>query len=152
MISFFSGKQTEILKIIIESKIALDIQQNLGLLEQQISLLIAMDFLFLRFANFSSNHNVDLHACSPRPPWSRVLITLHWQGIYALNQLEVSIYKVMHNEKFTLHKVSYLNHFTFHGSSYYKRSAESLCPQTTQGFSLGFYVYGCWATVLALKL
>jgi len=43
-------------------KIALGVQQKLGLLEQQTSFLIAMKFLSLRPANFSSNRSVALHA------------------------------------------------------------------------------------------
>jgi len=42
---------------------------KLGLLEQQASLIIAMEFLPLRPANFSSNPNVALHARSLGPPW-----------------------------------------------------------------------------------
>jgi len=58
-------------KITLESNIALGVQQTLGLLEQQTSLIIAMEFLFLQPANFSSNRNVSLHACSLGPPWTR---------------------------------------------------------------------------------
>jgi len=41
---------------------------KLGLLAQQTSLLIAMEFFSLRPANFSSNRNVALHARSLGPP------------------------------------------------------------------------------------
>jgi len=50
---YFSRKQTENLKMSLESKIALGVQQKLGLLEQQTSLLTTKEFLFLRLANFS---------------------------------------------------------------------------------------------------
>jgi len=43
-------------------------QQKLDQLEQQISLLIAVEFLSLRLAKFSSNRNVALHARSLGPP------------------------------------------------------------------------------------
>ena len=49
-------------------------QQNLGLLEQQTSLLIAMEFLCLRPANFFSNCNVALHTRSLGPPWFKIKI------------------------------------------------------------------------------
>jgi len=58
-------------KITFESNIALGVQQTLGLLEEQTSLLIAMAFLFLRPANFSSNRNVALQAHSLGPPLTR---------------------------------------------------------------------------------
>ena len=58
-------------KINLESNIAFGVQQTLGLLEQQTSLLIAMKFLSLQPANFSSNPNVTLHARSLGPPCSR---------------------------------------------------------------------------------
>ena len=57
------------LKMTIESKIAFGVQQKLGLLEQQTSLLMALEFLSLQPANFSSNRNVALHARSLGPPW-----------------------------------------------------------------------------------
>jgi len=47
------------------------VQHRLGLLEHQTSLLIAVEFLSLRPANFSSNRNVALHACSLGLTWSR---------------------------------------------------------------------------------
>ena len=72
-IPILSRKQTENLKITLESKIALGVQQNLGLLEQKTSLLTTMDFLFLRPANFSSNHNAALHACSLGPPCTSII-------------------------------------------------------------------------------
>jgi len=72
-ISILSRKQTENLKITLESKIALGVQQNLGLLEQQTSFLTTMEFLFLRPANFSSNRNAALHACSLRPPCTSII-------------------------------------------------------------------------------
>jgi len=59
-----SRKQTENLQITLESKIALGVQQKLGLLQQQVSLLATMEFLFLRPANLSSNRNAALHAWS----------------------------------------------------------------------------------------
>ena len=42
-------------------------QKKLGLLEQQMSLSIAMEFLSLRPANFSSNRNAVLHSRSLGP-------------------------------------------------------------------------------------
>jgi len=62
-ISILSRKQTENLKITLELKIALGVQQKLGLLEQQTSLLTTMEFLFLRPANLSSNRNAAPHVC-----------------------------------------------------------------------------------------
>ena len=47
-----ANKQTEKWKITLESKIALGVQQNLVMSEQQTSLLIAMKILSLRPANF----------------------------------------------------------------------------------------------------
>jgi len=44
------------------------VQQRLSLLEQQTSLLIAVEFLSLRPANFFSNRNVALHARNLEPP------------------------------------------------------------------------------------
>jgi len=67
-----TNKQTKNLTITLESKIALGVQQKLGLLEQQASLLIALESLSLRPANFSSKHNVALHARSLGPPWSNL--------------------------------------------------------------------------------
>jgi len=58
-------------KTTFESNVALGVQQTVGLLEQQASLLIAMEFLSLRPAIFSSNRNVALRARSHGPPWSR---------------------------------------------------------------------------------
>jgi len=48
-------------------------QKTLGLLEQQTSLSIAMEFLSLWPANFSLNRNVALDACRLGPPWHRTL-------------------------------------------------------------------------------
>ena len=70
---YFSRKQTENLKMSLESKIALGVQQKLGLLEQQTSLLTTKEFLFLRLAHFSSNHNAALHACSLGPPCTSII-------------------------------------------------------------------------------
>jgi len=72
-ISILSRKQTENLKITLESKIALGVQQKLGLLEQQTSLLTTMEFIFLRQANLSSNRNAALHACSLGPPCTSII-------------------------------------------------------------------------------
>jgi len=55
-----TNKQIENLKISLESKIASGVQQKLGLLEEQTSLSIAMEFS-LRPANFSLNRTVALH-------------------------------------------------------------------------------------------
>jgi len=63
-------KQTENLKITLQSKIPLGVQQKLGLLQQQTSLLITVEFVSSRPANFSSNCNVALNARSLGPPWS----------------------------------------------------------------------------------
>jgi len=52
------------------------VHQKLGLLEQQTCLLIAMEFLSLRPANFSSNRNVALHPRNLGPPWVNLLIKL----------------------------------------------------------------------------
>jgi len=60
-------------KITLESNIALGVQQTLGLLEQQTSLRIAMEFLSLRPANISANRNVALHARNLGPPCSSVM-------------------------------------------------------------------------------
>ena len=73
------------MKSILKSNIALGVQQILGLLEQQTSLPIAMEFLPLRPANFSSNRNVALHARSLGPPWSKWSYTGHW--LYAYHSL-----------------------------------------------------------------
>ena len=90
------NKETENfeVKITLESNIALGVQQTLGLLEQQTSLRIAMEFLSLRPANFSSSRNVALHARSLGPPWpiittATVLLckTCH---IYAVTFLKVN--------------------------------------------------------------
>jgi len=70
-----SRKQTNTkLKITLESKVALGMQYKVGLLEQQTSLLIAMECLSLGPANFSSNCNVALHARSLGPPWSSTTV------------------------------------------------------------------------------
>ena len=55
-----ANKQTENLKITLEWKVAFGVQQKLGLLEKRTSLFIAMEFLSLRPANFSSNRNVAM--------------------------------------------------------------------------------------------
>jgi len=46
----------------------LGLQQKLGPLEQQTSLLTTIEFLSLWPANFSSDRNAALHACSLGPP------------------------------------------------------------------------------------
>jgi len=76
-ISLFSvaNKRTENLKITLESKTALGVQQKLGLLEQQTSLLIVMELLYLRPANFSSNRNVALDARGLGPPCSGTMLS-----------------------------------------------------------------------------
>ena len=69
--SIFSRKQTDRkLKNHPRIKICVRRAEKLGLLEQQTSHLIAMEFLFLRPAIFSLNSNVALHASSLEPPWS----------------------------------------------------------------------------------
>ena len=59
-----ANRQTENLKIALEQKIALGVQQKLGLLGQQANLLIAMEFLSLRPENFASSRNRG-------PSWSQ---------------------------------------------------------------------------------
>jgi len=75
-------------KITLESNIALGVQQTLGLLEQQTSLLIAMEFLCLRPAKFSSNRNVAFMLAvldHPELVISARLILLHrYFGAYSL--------------------------------------------------------------------
>jgi len=61
---YFESQTNRTFTNYLESKIALGVQQKLGLLEQQMSLLAPMEFLFLRPANLSSNRNAALHACS----------------------------------------------------------------------------------------
>ena len=69
-----ANKQTENLKITLEWKVAFGVQQKLGLLEKWTSLFIAMEFLSLRPANFSSNRNVAMgvgrgaHGGTKTPP------------------------------------------------------------------------------------
>jgi len=67
-ISIVSCKQIEYFKITLDFKIALGVQKKLGLLEQKTGLSIAVEFLSLRPANFSSNRNVALHAHSLGSP------------------------------------------------------------------------------------
>jgi len=70
-LNFESQTNKQNLKITLEWKIVLGVQQKLGLLEQQMSLLIAMEFLSLQPADFSSNRNVALCARSLRQPCFR---------------------------------------------------------------------------------
>jgi len=78
-----SSKQTNRnFKITFESNIALGAQQILALLEHQTSLFIAVEFLSLQTANFSSNRNVPFMSAVVAHPASssfeRVLQTNAW--------------------------------------------------------------------------
>ena len=76
--------------------------------------------------NTKSENNVNKHVVG--------LITMHWQRVYA-QKSEVSIYKIKHNQNFTLHKVAYLQHLSYRPwqQQHCMRTAELLHLQT-QGF------------------
>jgi len=78
-----ANKPTKNFKITVDSKLALGVQQKLGLLEQQTRL--AMEFISMQPANFPSNRNVALHARSLVLPWARYFLLIERFTFIQLN-------------------------------------------------------------------